>query len=134
MPIEGKEIVPRILRDMNEGVLVLDTKGVILYLNEKGRDLLGKTESPEGKKYSLAFLSEETNETNDAFHQFVLDAVYDKGKAHSGEAAYKAENQEIRYLNLTSSFLFSEDGTEQIGVVVVFADITALVQSNRQRR
>lgn len=134
MPIEGKEIVPRILRDMNEGVLVLDTKGVILYLNEKGRDLLGKTESPEGKKYSLAFLSEETNETNDAFHQFVLDAVYDKGKAHSGEAAYKAENQEIRYLNMTSSFLFSEDGTEKIGVVVVFADITALVQTNRQRR
>ena len=32
----------------------------------------------------------QADEVNDAFHQFVLDAVYDKESAHRGEAAYKA--------------------------------------------
>ncbi len=134
MPIEEKGIIPRILRDMNEGVLVLDTRGVILYLNDKGRALLGKKDNPEGEKYSLAFLSDETDDTNDGFHQFVLDAVYDKESVHSGEAAYKAGNQKIRHFNLTSSFLSSEDGTEKVGIVLVFSDITELVRVNRQRR
>lgn len=134
MKIKEKEIIPRVLRDMNEGVLVLDTRGVILYLNGKGRALLGKTENPEGKKYSQAFLAEETDAVNDAFHQFVLDAVYDKDKAHCGEAAYKAENQELRHFSLTSSFLFGEDLTEKVGIVMVFTDITELVNTNRQRR
>ena len=31
--LEQKNIIPRILRDMNDGVLVLDTRGQILYLN-----------------------------------------------------------------------------------------------------
>ncbi|HJB27601.1 MAG TPA: PAS domain-containing protein [Candidatus Blautia faecavium] len=39
---EKKEIIPRILRDMNDGVLVLDSQGIILYLNDRGRALLGE--------------------------------------------------------------------------------------------
>ena len=131
---EENRIIPRILRDMNEGVLVLDAKGSILYLNENGRALLGKKNSPEGQKYSLAFLAEETDETNDGFHQFVLDAVYDKENAHSGEAAYKIPGGGMKYFNMTSSFLSGESGTERVGVVVVFTDITDLVHINRQRR
>lgn len=134
MPLEGKEIVPRILRDMNEGVLVLDTRGVILYLNEKGRELLGKAENPEGEKYSLALMAGQADEVNDAFHQFVLDAVYDKESAHRGEAAYKAAGRETRHFSLTSSFLFGEEPGERAGVVVVFSDITELVRVNRQRK
>ena len=134
MPLEGKEIVPRILRDMNEGVLVLDTRGVILYLNEKGRELLGKAENPEGEKYSLALMAGQADEVNDAFHQFVLDAVYDKESAHRGEAAYKAAGRDTRHFSLTSSFLFGEEPGERAGVVVVFSDITELVRVNRQRK
>lgn len=39
---EDREIIPRIMRDMNDGVLVLDMQGTILYLNEQGRKLLGE--------------------------------------------------------------------------------------------
>lgn len=39
--MEEREIIPRILRDMNDGVLVLDMRGTILYINEQGRRLLG---------------------------------------------------------------------------------------------
>lgn len=53
---EKKEIIPRILRDMNDGVLVLDSQGIILYLNDRGRALLGEEKDPTGLKYSAAFL------------------------------------------------------------------------------
>ena len=36
-----------------------------------------------------AFLEQDMEGANDAFHQFVLDAVYDKEHTHSGEAPYR---------------------------------------------
>ena len=102
-----KEIIPRILRDMNDGVLVLDRQGQILFLNEQGRKMLGESQDMAGRNYAAAFLEQDLEEENDAFHQFVLDAVYDKEHAHSGEADYKARNEKTRRFSLTSSFLRS---------------------------
>ena len=39
MTPQQQEIMPRVLRDMNDGVLVLNTQGQILYLNQQGRAL-----------------------------------------------------------------------------------------------
>ncbi|MGN0995944.1 MAG: type II CAAX prenyl endopeptidase Rce1 family protein [Candidatus Ventricola sp.] len=132
MTNEEREIIPRILRDMNDGVLVLDRQGTILFLNEQGRTLLGQQTDVVGMKYAAALLGQDAK--NDAFHQFVLDAVYDKEHTHSGEASYLSANQEERRFRLTSSFLRSEDGTKPIGVVVLFSDITEIDRLHRQRR
>lgn len=134
METEIKEIVPRILRDMNDGVLVLDMHGQILYLNERGRMMLGVEQDMAGQSYGKTFLVNETDETNDKFHQFVLDAVYDKEHVHSGETVYKAENQELRHFSLTSSFLYGESKEKKLGIVVLFTDITEVARLNRQRR
>ena len=134
MEAEIKEIIPRILRDMNDGVLVLDTHGQILYLNDKGHAMLGVDEDITGQKYGGVFLAGDEDETNDAFHQFVVDAVYDKERAHSGEAVYKAEGRELRHFNLTSSFLYGETKEKKIGIVVLFTDVTEVARLNRQRR
>lgn len=131
---EDREIIPRIMRDMNDGVLVLDMQGTILYLNEQGRKLLGEGQNPVGRKYAAAFMTRNVQEKNDTFHQFILDAVYDKDHTHSGEVSYQPPDQEVRQLRLTSSFLRSEDGTKQIGVVVLFSDITQIARLHRQRR
>lgn len=133
MELESNRIVPRILRDMNDGVLVLDPLGTILYLNEKGRAMLGRSESPEGQKYSLLMMDDESGGVNDGFHQFVLDAVYDKEHAHSGEVSYQTKKQK-KQLHLTSSFLCSEDGSEKTGVVLVMNDVTEIAQLNLKRR
>ena len=50
-----QEIIPRILRDMSDGVLVLDMQGNILYLNEQGQTLLGVEKDCTGLKYTAAF-------------------------------------------------------------------------------
>ncbi|MDE6875108.1 MAG: PAS domain-containing protein [Lachnospiraceae bacterium] len=130
----GQQIIPRIMRDMNDGVLVLDMKGHILYLNEQGRRLLGVGEKVQGDTYRAAFLEKDTAGVNDGFHQFVLDAVYNKEKVHSGEAAFRSESGESYYFQLTSSFLRDEDGVHQIGVVVLFSDVTQVHQLNVRRR
>ncbi len=129
-----KEIIPRILRDMSDGVLVLDRQGQILFLNEQGRKMLGKSKDVTGQKYAAAFLAQDMGGENDGFHQFVLDAVYDKEHAHSGEADYSSPNREKRRFSLTSSFLRSEDGAAPIGVVVMFSDVTEIARLHRQRR
>lgn len=134
METQIKEMIPRILRDMNDGVLVLDMHGQILYLNEQGHAMLGVDEDMTGRKYGQAFLSGDEDKTNDKFHQFVLDAVYDKTHAHNGEAVYQAENRELRHFNLTSSFLYGETKEQKIGIVVLFTDITEVARLNRQRR
>ena len=131
---DGREIIPRILRDMSDGVLVLDRQGQILYLNEQGRKMLGESQDVAGRSYAAAFLEQDTAGENDAFHQFVLDAVYDKEHTHSGEADYRAPNRQTRRFSLTSSFLRSEDGAAPIGVVVLFSDVTEIARLNRQRR
>lgn len=131
---QQKEIIPRILRDMNDGVLVLDSQGEILYLNKRGRKLLGETKDPTGAKYAAAIFAKDTDGKNDAFHQFILDAVYDKEHVHSGEVSYTAPDGKIRSLSLKSSFLFNEDGTKRIGIVMVFSDVTEIARLNRQRR
>ena len=89
MTAEQNEIIPRILRDMNDGVLVVDMHGKIIYINGKGCGMLGVDGSVSGKNYSRVFLENETNEINDGFHQFVLDAIYDKENTHTGKVSIR---------------------------------------------
>lgn len=134
MTIEKNEIIPRILRDMNDGVLVVGEHGEILYLNDRGCNMLGVDGNVLGKKYSRVFLADDADAVNDGFHQFVLDAIYDKEHTHTGEAVYQVKNQELKSFRLTSSFLHGEDGKKKIGMVVVFSDVTEVAKLNRQRR
>lgn len=128
------EITPRILRDMRDGVLALDMRGRILFLNEQGRTLLGESQDLTGQRYTEAFLGREGAEANDAFHQLILDAVYDKDRTHSGEAPYRTSGGENRRFRLTTSFLHSEDCGEKIGIVAIFSDVTEVARLNQQRR
>lgn len=127
------QIQPRILRDMQDGVLALDTKGNIIYLNTQGQKMLGETEKMIGTQYADFMMRSDTAE-NDAFHELVLDAVYDKGKAHNSEVVYRRADKEKRCLKVTTSFLFGDDGESRIGIVVVFSDVTEVARLNRQKK
>ena len=127
---QSQGIVPRILRDMNEGVMVLDPRGTILYMNEKGRKFLGVGESAAGSKFASLFFDADSE--NDEFTQFVLDAVYDKENTHNGVARFRLSDGTVRVFHMTSSFLFSNDGEQCSGVVVVFMDVTSHAKLHRQ--
>ncbi|MEG2231997.1 MAG: PAS domain-containing protein, partial [Lachnospiraceae bacterium] len=129
MITEDTRIDNRILRDMNDGVLVLDTKGTILQVNRIGRDLLELNHDPTGEKYVT--LWGDTSQ-NDAFHQLVLDAVYDKENNQTGVVPWVG-NGAKRLFKLTVSFLQDEGGDERVGVVVLFRDVTEEERLKRQR-
>ncbi|MEG0566730.1 MAG: PAS domain-containing protein, partial [Hungatella sp.] len=130
MTTEDTRINNRILRDMNDGVLVLDTKGTILQVNRIGCDLLGLNHDPTGEKYVSLWGGGDTSQ-NDTFHQLVLDAVYDKENNQTGVVSWIG-NGTKRFFKLTVSFLRDEDGNERVGVVVLFRDITEEERLKRQ--
>lgn len=125
------QIDSRILRDMSDGVLVLDIAGTVLYMNDKGRVTLGLKRDPTGEKYATIFLDSEFQ--NDHFHQLVLDAVYDKDKSQTGIVPWHG-NGSTKMVKLTASFLHDEEDNERIGVVVLFSDVTEVEKLSLQRR
>ena len=118
------ELIPRILRDINDGVLALDRSGHIIYMNPQSRELLQLTEDELGKTYAEVFFGEHQGKENDSFHQMVLDAVYGKEEVHYGTTVFRDKNNQKRYLRVTSSFLKRDDTKDACGVVMLMSDVT----------
>ena len=54
--IYSKELVPRILRDIDDGVIALDLRGRIVYVNPQCEKILGQQTQLLGKRlFALAF-------------------------------------------------------------------------------
>ncbi len=126
------KMIPRILRDVTDGVLVLDKQGTILFLNPRGQQLLGFGDDAVGRKYAAVIL-EKGQKGNGAFHQFLLDSLYDNETTHKGEISYTTPDGDSRNLQLTTSFLFDEAGDQYEGVVVQFADVTEVVRLRKKQ-
>ena len=117
------ELISRILRDINDSVLALDQYGHIIYMNPQCRNLLDLQENDLGKTYAEVFFDAH-EQKNDSFHQFVIDAVYQKEETHYGTVTFTDKNNKTIYLRIVSSFLNNEDTNEPGGVVLVLTDIT----------
>lgn len=121
--MKEQELLSRITRDISDGLIVLDLHGNITFINPNAKKLLGVSDDPVGKKYASVMMENRQHE-NDTFHQFLLDAVYDKEKTHAGELEYTGEDGIKRRFRVHTSFLFGEYGTEKEGVVIQVSDET----------
>jgi PAS domain S-box-containing protein len=128
-----EELIPRILRDVDDGVIALDKQGCITYMNPQAQALLDLTSLEIGKTYAEVFFNDKNTNKNDAFHQFVVDAVYDKEHKHSGSVTFIKKNGKKIHLRITSSFLKSADANESNGVVLVLSDITETETLKKKR-
>ena len=126
------ELIPRILRDVDDGVIALDGHGSIIYVNPQSRKLLGLDSDAIGKKYAEIFFADCKKE-NDCFHQFVVDAVCNKEEKHVGTVTYKCKDNECKYLRITSSFLKNDEDGESGGVVLVISDVTETETMRKKR-
>jgi PAS domain S-box-containing protein len=120
----SNELVSRILRDVDDGVLALDKHGRVIYMNERCRLLFGVNQNAIGKTYAEIFFNDADDRENDCFHQFVLDAAYQKDTAHKGVVPYTDFNGKKRYLKVTSSYLKNSEADDESGVIVVISDVT----------
>ena len=119
----SSELRARILRDIDDSVLALDGHGRIIYMNAQCRSLLGPGGDVLGKTYAEVFWDEKET-ANDAFHQFMIDAIYEKEQTHKGTVAFTHKKKGKLYLRITASFLKNEDAQEAGGVVLVMSDVT----------
>ena len=126
------ELISRILRDVDDSVIALDGHGRIMYMNPQCQSLLDLNDSAIGCTYAEVFFDErETG--NDAFHQFVVDAVCKKEQTHRGSVAFTDKNNHTLHLRVTASFLKSEGGCESGGVVLVLSDVTETEALRKKR-
>lgn len=118
-------VYENIIHNMKEGVLIVDFHGVIALANPAAETILEiRAEELIGRKYLEIFFE---YEKNDPFNQGILDAVYEKQTIHNRLVDYYTGSKD-KSLFLTTSFLQKEDsnGTEPIGVIAVFNDITEI--------
>ena len=119
----ASELNQRILRDMDDCVIALDHRGHIMYMNPQFQSLLGLQDDVLGRTYAEVFFDRQDT-CNDEFHQFLVDAVLEKERTHTGTVSFTNAQNNTRYFRITSSFLKSETDNEANGVVLVMSDVT----------
>lgn len=116
-------IVSRIARDISDGLVLLDVHGIVQYVNPSASKLLGSSELKEGITY-VEYMVSDTNGTNDAFHQYILDCVYEKDAIHAGDVLYTRPDGDVRNFHIDASLALSDDGMHETGVILQFTDTT----------
>jgi PAS domain S-box-containing protein len=128
------QLVPRILRDVNDGVLALDRYGHIIYMNPQFQAMLGVGESVLGCTYAEVFLGDVNDKGNDRFHQFIIDAVYQKDKKHQGTVPYIDASGAKKYMRITSSYLKNAEANDRSGIIMVIDDVTEAEMLRKKKR
>lgn len=110
----------RLIRDIEEGVIVINNTGTIVNLNPKAREILEIKEDYTNKKY-ISLMDGDKN-CNDAFHQMILDAITDKKAVHKKRIKYITDSDE-KTLYIASSVIKDEKDS-QSGILISFDDVT----------
>ena len=118
------ELIPRILRDIDDGVLALDKTGHIIYINHQCQELLDLSGEEVGKTYAEVFYDDHCGNKNEDFHQLIINAIYKKDQTHCSSIIFTDKNNKQKHLSIKSSFLKNEETNESLGIVVVISDIT----------
>ena len=120
----SSELIHRsIMRDMSEGVMTIGFDGVITYLNPAALRILSREEHELlGQRFGACFFE---YAENDGFTQAVLDAIYDRTRAHETVVPYFT-GTETRQLWMVTSFLTDQNGP--VGVIVVLSDMSELAE------
>ncbi|MCR5107678.1 MAG: PAS domain S-box protein [Lachnospiraceae bacterium] len=123
MTNENSDITKNIIRDMDEGVIVLDRSGMILITNNRALSILDKKkEELEGRTFASVFFQ---NKKNDDFNQTILNAIYDPEAVHKIVSEYHTQNQK-KYLHVITSGL-TKNG-KITGIIIMLSDISELVE------
>lgn len=125
--INSSLVFQHVIENMHDGVLTIDSAGVITTVNPAAEAILEKKkESLLDRKLSDVFFD---CPENDGFIQIILDAVYDASMSHHRICAYYTGSV-TKSLFMTTSFLKVriDDTLTPIGVTVLFSDVTELAE------
>ena len=116
-------ILSRITRDIGDGLIVLDMHGRPIFVNPSAKHFLQKADIDFSDKTIMEML--DSNVANDEIIEFLINAVFEKEKTHEGVIKYVTKSKDVRWIRMTTSFIFGDEDTkEKTGVLVQIADIT----------
>lgn len=125
---QGRLIYQNILENMSDGVLTIGLDGRIMTLNNAGEKILDiKSEDCIGRPYGELFFE---MEGNDDFNQLVLDAVYESTATHNRKVNFYTGN-DVRTLQVSTSFLKADGDAQEKAVIVVMNDISELERTHQ---
>ena len=119
-----------ILENAGDGVLVLNDRGIIVYVNPVAAKVLCLEKEHQGISYTVAMADSIENAENDAFSQYLLDAVVEKDVSHKGDVTFVNRAGSRVQMHLTSSYYITDDTR---GVIIQFTDITELMENRKLR-
>ena len=126
-------ITATILNSMNDGVLVFDLAGSLVYVNDAAcAIMLLQKGRATGRTYADLFMGEAAN---DGFNDILLSGIQD-GEIHLyREVPFKRTDGKNIELAVTTSILRngSEAGSKGNGIVIVFKDVTEAKALDRAR-
>ena len=122
--------INRILSSMDEGVLVADLNGRIVFANREADQLFG-CEARELVGTSFAdFLAERGKLEQSKLNEAIAEAL----AGHSAQLEFEIVSPETRYFSLLLSALIARpDDANPIGVVALISDITKRVELDRMK-
>ncbi|AJQ25813.1 two-component system sensor histidine kinase AtoS [Pelosinus fermentans] len=115
--IDARSLNENIMYSIADGVVTVDTEGMITTMNQAAQQITGFTlEEVIGRRYKEIFRE------NDQFHSLLLDTLV-SGTNHIGiEINYPVKEKYI-YISISTSILI-DSHNKTIGAVVVFKDLT----------
>ena len=120
--IEGN-MIERIIQDMDEGVMLIDGKGVVRIMNPAASEILDKPmEEVVERSLAEVFLDEDEN---DQFFQTVMDAIYDPDNRQDSLVPYISQSG-MRTLHMSSAIL--NGFYENKGLIITFSDLTEITE------
>ena len=110
-----------VLEDMKDGVLVIGSKGIVVYCNEQAREMMKLDDEP------VSIVSKiQENPENDEFLDYILDAVFKKERHLVNEKVNYVNPEGRRYVfRLTASYMKSAENTGG-EIIITLSDITEL--------
>lgn len=121
-----RSVQANLLRDASDGIMIIDQDGKLMSVNPKAMELFGVTDNYQSKTYAELFMLNEREE-NDAFHQFVLDAIFDINNVHQGIADYILSNGQKMTFHISTSFSRVDD--ERQYLMIHLTDVTQLEEA-----
>lgn len=108
---------------ISEGLIIIDLRGDVSYINAAGSVILGlDPDNITGKKFADCFLNDPEN---DSFVQSFLNVIYDHDSNNESYITYRAKNG-VKRLRIMTSYL--KHGNETTGIVVLLEDLSSLIE------
>ncbi|MBQ8404794.1 MAG: CPBP family intramembrane metalloprotease [Clostridia bacterium] len=129
-----QEVMADILRDMNDGVLLLDFGGNVLFLNEKCKNMLGITQNITAKNYAEWLPECVCKKKEKPLRAFISSALEKGEKCEGKELSFVCAGGEKRNFDASASVFLNEETGEAMGVVFLLTDVTELAKMRRKSK